>query len=49
MSSSGFPTMQTETVERYGRPMRVFPVAVSAEAMALAWANQEDEIGRAHV
>ncbi len=31
-----------ETVERHGRPMRHFPVAVSAEAMALAWANQED-------
>lgn len=31
-----------ETVERYGRPFRQFPVAVSAEAMALAWANQED-------
>lgn len=42
MSSSGFPAMETETVERFGRPMRVFPVAVSAEAMALAWANQED-------
>jgi biotin-(acetyl-CoA carboxylase) ligase len=42
VSSSGFPTMETETIERYGRPMRLFPVAVSAEAMALAWANQED-------
>jgi biotin-(acetyl-CoA carboxylase) ligase len=31
-----------ETVERFGRPMRHFPVAVSAEAMALAWANRED-------
>lgn len=30
------------TVERFGRPYRWFPVAVSAEAMALAWANQED-------
>ncbi len=41
-SATGFPGLETETVERYGRPMRVFPVAVSAEAMALAWANQED-------
>ena len=31
-----------ETVERFGRPLRHFPVAVSAEAMALAWANRED-------
>jgi BirA family biotin operon repressor/biotin-[acetyl-CoA-carboxylase] ligase len=30
-----------ETIERFGRPTRHFPVAVSAEAMALAWANQE--------
>jgi len=42
MSTSGFPTMQTETIERFGRPMRVFPVAVTSEAMALAWANQEE-------
>jgi BirA family biotin operon repressor/biotin-[acetyl-CoA-carboxylase] ligase len=42
MSATGFPAMETETVERFGRPMRVFPVAVSTEAMALAWANQED-------
>ncbi len=41
-SASGFPTLQAETVERFGRPMRHFPVAVTAEAMALAWANQED-------
>jgi biotin-(acetyl-CoA carboxylase) ligase len=41
-SATGFPGLETETAERYGRPMRVFPVAVSAEAMALAWANQED-------
>jgi BirA family biotin operon repressor/biotin-[acetyl-CoA-carboxylase] ligase len=34
--------METATVEQYGRPVRRFPVAVSAEAMALAWANQED-------
>ena len=40
--TSGFPSLQTETVERFGRPMRLFPVAVSSEAMALAWANQED-------
>ncbi|HUQ63156.1 MAG TPA: hypothetical protein VM121_05350 [Acidimicrobiales bacterium] len=31
-----------ETIERFGRPTRHFPVAVSAEAMALAWANQEN-------
>ncbi len=31
-----------ETVERFGRQMRHFPVAVSSEAMALAWANRED-------
>jgi BirA family transcriptional regulator, biotin operon repressor / biotin---[acetyl-CoA-carboxylase] ligase len=41
-SATGFPGLETETVERFGRPMRHFPVAVSAEAMALAWANQED-------
>ncbi len=41
-SASGFPTLQAETVERFGRPMRRFPVSVTAEAMALAWANQED-------
>ncbi len=31
-----------ETVERFGHQVRHFPVAVSAEAMALAWANRED-------
>ena len=41
-SATGFPGFQTATVEQFGRPMRRFPVAVSAEAMALAWANQED-------
>ena len=41
-SASGFPGLETETIEQFGRPMRRFPVAVSAEAMALAWANQED-------
>ncbi len=41
-SAHGFPRLETETVERYGRPMRVFQVAVSSEAMALSWANQED-------
>lgn len=30
-----------DTIERYGRPMRVFPVAVSADVMAQAWANKE--------
>ena len=43
---SGVPTEAgtagPETVERFGHPMRHFPVAVSAEAMALAWANRED-------
>ena len=42
MSTSGFPGLETATVERFGHPMRLCPVAVSAEAMALAWANQED-------
>ena len=41
-SATGFPGLHTETVERFGHPVRVFPVAVSSEAMALAWANQED-------
>lgn len=39
MSESGVPP---ETVERFGRPMRQFPVAVSAGAMAGAWARQEN-------
>lgn len=30
-----------ETIEKFGRPMRVFPVAVSSEVMAQAWANKE--------
>ena len=38
-----------ETVERYGRPVRHFPVAVSAGAMAGAWARQEDAPGGATV
>jgi len=41
-SATGFPGLETETVEQFGHPIRRFPVAVSAEAMALAWANQED-------
>lgn len=41
-SATGFPGMETPTIEEYGRPVRRFSVAVSAEAMALAWANQED-------
>lgn len=40
--TSGFPVGGAETVERFGRQFRHFPVAVSAEAMALAWANRED-------
>jgi BirA family biotin operon repressor/biotin-[acetyl-CoA-carboxylase] ligase len=31
-----------EAVERFGRPMKQFSVAVSSEVMALAWANQEN-------
>ncbi len=42
VTASGFPTLEAQTVERFGRPTRHFPVAVSAEAMALSWANQED-------
>ncbi len=34
-------TGTVETVERYGRLLRRFPVAVSAGAMAGAWARQE--------
>jgi biotin-(acetyl-CoA carboxylase) ligase len=30
-----------DAVERYGRLMRIFPVAVSADVMAQAWANKE--------
>lgn len=30
-----------ETVEQFGRPTRTFPVAVSADVMAQAWANKE--------
>jgi biotin-(acetyl-CoA carboxylase) ligase len=41
-SATGFPRLETQTVEKFGRPMRMFPVAVSSEAMALAWANQEE-------
>ncbi len=40
--SGSFPAPNAETVERFGRPFRHFPVAVSSEAMALAWANTED-------
>lgn len=40
--TSGFPVGGAETVERFGRQFRHFPVAVSAEAMAMAWANKED-------
>ncbi|MFN2606816.1 MAG: hypothetical protein ABR511_02790 [Acidimicrobiales bacterium] len=43
---SGMPraggAVAPETVERFGHPMRHFEVAVSAEAMALAWANLEN-------
>lgn len=38
MSTAGGPP---ETVERFGRLVRQFPVAVSAGAMAGAWARQE--------
>ncbi len=40
--TTGFPVGGAETVERFGRLFRHFPVAVSSEAMALAWANKED-------
>lgn len=30
-----------ETVTRFGRPFRHYPLAVSAESLALAWARQE--------
>lgn len=40
--SAGFPVGGAETVERFGRPFRHFPVAVSVEAMAMAWANKEE-------
>lgn len=40
--SAGFPSGGAETVERFGRQFRHFPVAVSADAMAMAWANKED-------
>ena len=40
--SSTFPAPKAETVERFGHPFRHFPVAVSSEAMALAWANTEE-------
>jgi BirA family biotin operon repressor/biotin-[acetyl-CoA-carboxylase] ligase len=31
-----------QTVERFGHPVRHFPVAVSVDAMAMAWAHRED-------
>lgn len=40
--SAGYPSGGAVTVERFGRQFRHFPVAVSTEAMALAWANKED-------
>lgn len=40
--AGGFPVLEVETVDRYGRRTRHFPVAVSAEVMALSWANRED-------
>lgn len=40
--TTGFPVGGAKTVERFGRQFRHFPVAVSAEAMAMAWANKED-------
>lgn len=42
MSGTGFPAADVPTVERFGHPFRHFPVAVSSEAMALAWANTEN-------
>ncbi len=40
--TTGFPVGGGETTERFGHPFRHFPVAVSADAMAQAWANKED-------
>lgn len=37
------------TTERFGRPVRHFPLAVSTDAQALAWARQEDAPGGAVV
>lgn len=36
------PAGPGQETERFGRPVRQFPVAVSAGAMALAWARQEN-------
>ena len=36
------PHAGPETVERFGHPTRHFSVAISSEAMGLAWANQEN-------
>jgi biotin-(acetyl-CoA carboxylase) ligase len=36
------PKTGPDTVDRLGHPMRHFAVAISSEAMAMAWANQED-------
>lgn len=40
--ASAFALGKAETTERCGHPFRQFPVAVSADAMALAWANKEE-------
>jgi len=31
-----------ETAEKFGRPVRQFPIAISSEVLALAWARQEN-------
>jgi len=40
--TTGFPVGGGETIERFGRQFRHFPVAVSVDAMAMAWANKEE-------
>ena len=47
--ASAFSLGKAETTERCGHPYRHFPVAVSADAMALVWANKEDAPGGAAV
>lgn len=48
-SVTAVPGGPPETVERFGRPFRHFAVAISAGAMAGAWARQENAPARAAV
>lgn len=41
-SQEAAPAFGAETTEKFGQPFRHFAVAVSSEAMALAWANTEN-------